>query len=1591
MELGARMEPRAGACQYAHVQLQGGAPWGFTLKGGLEHGEPLLVSKIEDGGKAALSRKMRIGDELVNINGTPLYGSRQEALILIKGSFRILKMIVRRRTTPLARPHSWHVAKLLEGRPEAAATAAMNFPEDPFSLSWHSGCDTSDPCVQWCPLSRHGSTEKSSSIGSMESLEQPGHVCQEGHVSPVEQSTYQSQRDSAYSSFSAGSSASDYTLPLRLEETAVSDCSPLGHGPAKGQDDLYLHTGPDGEETIGAAGPSGHQTPRSQPSPSPQEGPGSGSAQVAVAPTGPPQPPVRRDSLRASKTQFRQTEKRRASVPGGALYTKERWNSETSLSSDIPPGPSCPCSQVREPHEGHWKDGPAQEQYCVLSHPSGLGHRESRLLPKESPQRTGWPGQDQIREEYPPSHGPGRGPEVKEAAKAALTAIPAHLTGLTGHRHSAPEQLLTSQIRSLRLNVERDENSEGTELQAKQEGHCWTLSPLHSAHVGQKSPCHPAAGAQNKPGEKRMVGKAGSQALAPESSGQSSPTPGGASCSRQEESAPSEPVTVQLSGLPDVPQQAVSKPASHAGTTQEEGTETAKSKGPENVRRSGSRYRSAQQRRRSERFATNLRNEIQRRKAQLQKIKGSLALVGDLEEPEPVEETDEPAGEPSRPPSPEAPKAAPVTAPSPQPPAPTPAPEPTPPLPDPPQAPTPAAHQRLASPGERLSDQPRPKGNMLRARSSECLSQTTESRELRTPLKGPGQSPWQPAAGLHPWCKAPGHDPSKAGSQPGVRGGRWRWSPERKLQPQLMPISSSVLNLREEMSVTSGEETIFVPFADRKKIFEDTSKTLPPASSLGHSKTFTLRPKAVDPPAFQPTSTSYRDLRRHSVDQAYHSSASLAPEPATYPECFVNKELEQPVCYQPLAHCGEFECLRPCSYACGIPGAVGHDTCTYCPVLVKRSMLPAHRSYRCHHQQLARCAACCHPGPQHKAGEESSPSWKARNSSLKEVPPDEWESTKINRKAGQPPRDRSHYKIGCPRSCFENPGREWAACYRVASSLDLLCDYDHSVGTLMGSAVYEQGSLAPPLPHPLRGRAFSESHINLEPPTTRARERRELLAKVDETRPDPLGARKKAPPPPRPPPPNWAKFKGNWLAYHSQYASLESSSGRRSDTALEQPRPQGGQAEVVRKRSQSLPPEPLPRDRTGPEQPGPQYYHPGGVWRMPDPATSARSERSVEEQPKAKAAWSQGRSPAEEQYRLVNWSPEQQRLSPAGLATEESGPVQDITEVETCRVVSTRKSAPARVSSEELMRDVADRDRSLAGILSSASNMVTVAEVMGDLFPTDEPSWKKHLARKRQEVAKERQEFQPISPPPSTGSFSTPTSPISPTSPTCPTSYSAYYNTSAGKAELLNKMKELSQLAKDSLGEAEVDHELAQKKLQLIASISKKLSVLQEAQRGLLEDISANTALGEEVQAVLKAVCKANEFDKFRLFIGDLDKVVNLLLSLSGRLARVENALNSLDPEATQEKLALMEKKRQLTEQLEDAKELKEHVDRREKAVYGTVSRYLLQEQLQDYLHFVKMKSALIMEQRELEEKIKLGEEQLRCLRESLVLGPQDF
>ncbi|KAF0045788.1 hypothetical protein F2P81_002317 [Scophthalmus maximus] len=282
---------------------------------------------------------------------------------------------------------------------------------------------------------------------------------------------------------------------------------------------------------------------------------------------------------------------------------------------------------------------------------------------------------------------------------------------------------------------------------------------------------------------------------------------------------------------------------------------------------------------------------------------------------------------------------------------------------------------------------------------------------------------------------------------------------------------------------------------------------------------------------------------------------------------------------------------------------------------------------------------------------------------------------------------------------------------------------------------------------------------------------------------------------------------------------------------------------------------------------------------------------------------------------------------------------------------------------DELARDIMGKDKSLVDILDQSGRKTTM-DLMEGLFPPEEQILEGVHQRRMA----------------STGSRLPTSSPRS-------TDSSSYYNTSAPKAELLIKMKDMQGQMEEQDSEDELDIDLASKKQELISSLARKLEVLREARQSLQEDVEDNETLGREVEATVQRLCQPNQLDKFRMFVGDLDKVVSLLLSLSGRLARVENALNTLEEDASpEEKRTLTEKRKLLMRQHEDAKELKENLDRRERLVSGIMGAHLDAASLDDYRHFVKMKSALIIEQRKLEDKIKLGEEQLKGLLDSLPL-----
>ncbi|XP_024260431.2 protein Shroom2-like [Oncorhynchus tshawytscha] len=301
------------------------------------------------------------------------------------------------------------------------------------------------------------------------------------------------------------------------------------------------------------------------------------------------------------------------------------------------------------------------------------------------------------------------------------------------------------------------------------------------------------------------------------------------------------------------------------------------------------------------------------------------------------------------------------------------------------------------------------------------------------------------------------------------------------------------------------------------------------------------------------------------------------------------------------------------------------------------------------------------------------------------------------------------------------------------------------------------------------------------------------------------------------------------------------------------------------------------------------------------------------------------------------------------------------------------------VKTEQLARDIMNKDRSLADILDKSWRRTTM-DLMEGLFTQGEVLLE---GKERRKVSLKHSPPRPSEDRSEEDSVAAAVSLVT---------SSTYYSTSAPKAELLIKLKDMQEREglEEELEEEsadELDHDLANKKQELVDSLSRKLQVLREARESLQEDVCDNNALGEEVEATVQQVCMPNQLDKFRMFIGDLDKVVSLLLSLSGRLARVENALNSLeDGTSPEERRTLTDKRKLLIQQHEDAKELKENLDRRERVVYNILASYLPEESLTDYQHFVKMKSALIIEQRKLEDKIKLGEEQLKCLMDSLPL-----
>lgn len=77
--------------------------------------------------------------------------------------------------------------------------------------------------------------------------------------------------------------------------------------------------------------------------------------------------------------------------------------------------------------------------------------------------------------------------------------------------------------------------------------------------------------------------------------------------------------------------------------------------------------------------------------------------------------------------------------------------------------------------------------------------------------------------------------------------------------------------------------------------------------------------------------------------------------------------------------------------------------------------------------------------------------------------------------------------------------------------------------------------------------------------------------------------------------------------------------------------------------------------------------------------------------------------------------------------------------------------------------------------------------------------------------------------------------------------------------------------------------------------MKKKVKLLKEQESEITEEMKQNDLLGKRVAEEVKARTSDSEYAKYDLFVGELNNIIGLLLSLTQRMHRYEVFLQDID------------------------------------------------------------------------------------------------
>jgi len=209
----------------------------------------------------------------------------------------------------------------------------------------------------------------------------------------------------------------------------------------------------------------------------------------------------------------------------------------------------------------------------------------------------------------------------------------------------------------------------------------------------------------------------------------------------------------------------------------------------------------------------------------------------------------------------------------------------------------------------------------------------------------------------------------------------------------------------------------------------------------------------------------------------------------------------------------------------------------------------------------------------------------------------------------------------------------------------------------------------------------------------------------------------------------------------------------------------------------------------------------------------------------------------------------------------------------------------------------------------------------------------------------------------------------------------------------------------------------SEEKLYAMQRLRRELEILTSLKKEILTEMDENNSYHEKCADVIKENGTHRDLEKFNLVVADLEPTMALIYSLTGRLKRCDQCIkqceiaidtrtsgvksyspnSSIDTENFYQNLTSEEQQSELSQlqqkysdiewQVKEAQEIKFKVELRRNSLMRRLKNCLDENSIKDVEYFINQKVHLFQQSLDMEDKLKLDEEQLKDMRSQMEDG----